>query len=242
MNAMIFAAGLGTRLQHFTGDKPKALVEVQGRPLLEWAIRKLLTYGFDRIMVNVHHYADLVVDFLERSNFNAEIHISDETDALLDTGGGLKKCSWFFDDSEPFLVHNVDVLSDIDLKSMLAHHKSTQAQATLAVSERQTSRYLLFDANNRMRGWKNIKTGEIILPDDSQENLKSLAFSGIHLISPDIFQYFPPDESFSIIKVYLELVSKFTIGAFRHDDSFWMDLGKPEELEIAQGVNPEKFI
>ncbi|MCF8297025.1 MAG: nucleotidyltransferase family protein [Saprospiraceae bacterium] len=238
MKAMIFAAGLGTRLQPITNNIPKALVELKGTPLLEIVIKKLISFGFDEIIVNVHHFADLVTDFLKtKNNFGIKIEISYEQDLLLDTGGGLKKASWFFNDSKPFLVYNVDVLSDIDLQDFYNFHIQSKSLATLAVRNRETSRYLLFNKENILCGWKNIKTGEIILARSNEKNLTPIAFSGIQIIDPKIFKFINQDGKFSIINSYLELAKKHKISAYNHDDTIWMDLGKIENL-----IEAEKLI
>ncbi|MGB1243748.1 MAG: sugar phosphate nucleotidyltransferase, partial [Chitinophagales bacterium] len=163
MKAMIFAAGLGTRLRPLTNDKPKALVEVNGKPLLEIVILQLKRYGFRDIVVNVHYFAKQIIRFLEaKNNFGIHIQISDESDLLLETGGGLQKAKHFLcSDDEPFLVHNVDILSDINLKALYQSHLEGSPLATLVVRNRKTSRYLLFDETNRLCGWKNVKTGEV---------------------------------------------------------------------------------
>ena len=232
MNAMIYAAGMGTRLMPLTKNKPKALVEVQGITLIERAIKKLVRSGFDRIIVNVHHHAEQLIDFLNKNNFDVDIEISDETSKLLDTGGGLKKAEKFFDKNEAFLVYNVDVISDIDLNKMYDFHVTSGAIATLAVRNRKTSRYLLFDKKNDLIGWENIKTGEKKISRKIEGDFYRLAFSGIHVISPDIFNLINKTGKFSMIDVYLELAGNQTIKSFNHDDTFWMDIGSIENLKI----------
>ena len=162
MKALIFAAGLGTRLKPLTDTMPKALVPIDGKPLLEHVILKLKAAGFNQIIVNVHHFPDQIIDFLKsKNNFDLRIEVSDERDKLLDTGGGVKKAKWFFDDGKPFLVHNVDILSNIDLQSLYQQHLETSPLATLVVSEHDTFRYFLFDKEARLKGWINEKTGEV---------------------------------------------------------------------------------
>ncbi len=229
---MIYAAGLGTRLMPLTKNKPKALVEVQGITLIERAIKKLVRSGFDRIIVNVHHHANQLIDFLNNNNFDADIKISDETSKLLDTGGGLKKAESFFDKNEAFLIYNVDVISDIDLNKMCDFHNTSEALATLAVRNRKTSRYLLFDKKNDLIGWENIKTGEKKISRKVEEDFYRLAFSGIHIISPNIFNLINKTGKFSMIDIYLELAGNQMIKSFNHDDTFWMDIGSVENLEI----------
>jgi NDP-sugar pyrophosphorylase family protein len=237
MKAMIFAAGLGTRLKPHTDNKPKALVEVKNTPLLEIAISRLKNSGFNEIIINVHHFADMIIDFLKRkNNFNIRIEISDERDLLLDTGGGLKKASWFFDDGKSFLIHNVDVLSNIDLNKLYQLHINSDSIVTLAVRNRITQRYLLFDKENILCGWKNAKTGEIKITHQSKSQLYPMANSGIQIINPQIFSLMPKEKVFSIIKLYLKLAIDHKITAFNHDDSYWLDLGKKENLAEAENI------
>ena len=235
MKAMLFAAGLGTRLRPLTNDKPKALVEVGGMPLLEIAIRRLMYFGCRDIMVNIHHFGQQILDFLEANeNFGVNITVSDERNQLLDTGGGLKKAAWFFQDA-PFLVHNTDILSNIDLRALFQAHLLEAPLATLSVRKRQTSRYLLFDEGGRLSGWRHARTGEerICRP---AAHYHPLAFSGIYVLSPGIFSYMPDEEVFSIIDVFLQAGQTETLLAYRHDDSLWLDVGKPAALEQAQQV------
>ena len=162
MKAMIFAAGLGTRLRPLTDHMPKALVPVAGKPMLERVILRLKEAGFNEITVNIHHFGEQIIDFLRaHDNFGTEIHISDERGMLLDTGGGIKKARPFLDGQEPFLVHNADILTDIDLAGLYRHHLESDAESTLLVSERKTSRYLLFDDDYHLHGWINKSTGEV---------------------------------------------------------------------------------
>ncbi len=235
MKAMILAAGLGTRLRPLTNHTPKALVKVNGIPLLEIVIQKLEFYGFHEIIINVHHFAERIIEFLQKKqNFGIDIHISHEADQLLDTGGGLKKVSWFFDDGNSFLVHNVDVLTNLNLRQMYETHVHVQSLATLAVQNRQSSRYLLFDQEKILCGWKNTATGEIkITRAVSESELTPLAFSGIHIIHPAIFDLMPEQDMFSIITVYLQLAPTYKIAAFNHDNSLWIDLGRKEHLAKA---------
>ncbi|HQK12272.1 MAG TPA: nucleotidyltransferase family protein, partial [Candidatus Marinimicrobia bacterium] len=204
MKALILAAGLGKRLRPLTNQKPKALIEVGGRPLLQIAIEYLQMYGFDEIIINVHHYADQIIKYLEVNKYLGQnIIISDETDQLLDTGGALKKAAWFFEDSQPFLVYNVDILCDLDLRQFCKYHRESGALATLAVRQRSSERYLLFDEANVLCGWQNLKTGEIIQTRLSDSPLCQLAFSGISVLSPEILRYLPHKNIFSLIDLYL---------------------------------------
>ncbi len=235
MKSMLFAAGLGTRLRPLTNDRPKAMVEVKGKPLLQWAVERLIAAGSKEIIVNVHHYADMIVDFIKNNNsFGVRMEISDEREQVLETGGGLKKAQWFFDDGMPFLVCNVDVLTNMDLAAFYDNHLKTSALATLAVRNRPTSRYLLFDGKNRLVGWKNIKTGEVRSHlDTGKLDFSARAFSGIHAISPRIFDLMPDESKFSIIDVYLKAMERETIIGYQHDGDFWLDVGRPEAVEKA---------
>lgn len=238
MKALIFAAGLGTRLKPLTDTMPKALVPINGTPLLELVLRKLIASGFDEIIINVHHFADQIIDFVKRNNsFGVHIEISDERDALLETGGGIKKASWFFDDGEPFLVHNVDILSNIDLKGLYDYHLSHNGIATVVVSNRDTARYLLFDSNLRLNGWTNIKTGEVKSPFETLDvsSCQRLAFSGIHVISPKVFDLMSGwNGKFSVIDFYLEVAAKETIKGFVPENLKMIDVGKIDSLHDAE--------
>ncbi len=236
MKAMILAAGRGTRLQPLTHKIPKALVRAGGMSLLERLLRKLKVQGFDHIVINVHHHAHMIREFLtEKDHFGIRIDISDESEALLETGGGILHAKEFLNGKEAFLVHNVDILSDLDLTGIWQEHESSGALATLAVKNRNTSRYLLFDKQLRMKGWENRNSGERIIPggENDETKLLPLAFSGIHVINPQIFDLFEEQGSFSIIKTYLRLCSEHYIKAFRHDEGLWIDAGKPEGLQAA---------
>jgi NDP-sugar pyrophosphorylase family protein len=235
MKSMLFAAGLGTRLRPLTNDRPKAMVELKGKPLLQWSIERLIAAGSREIIVNVHHYADMIIDFIKSNNsFGVRIEISDEREQLLETGGGLKKAQWFFDDGAPFLVVNVDILTNMDLGKLYETHLETNPLATLAVTDRTTSRYFLFDQKMHLSGWTNIKTSETRPSDLNKTNLSQLAFSGIHVLSPRIFDYMLEDDKFSIVEVYLRAMEKETIIGYRHDGDIWIDVGKPASLEMAE--------
>lgn len=235
MKAMVLAAGLGTRLRPLTDDRPKALVEVAGRTLLEIALTRLHKFGVREVIVNVHHFADKVVDYLKaNSNFGMRVEVSRE-DVLLDTGGGLKKAAWFFLEDgrsldEPFILHNVDVMSTIDLGRMVRAHAETGALATLAVQERPTSRYLLFDEQLKLCGRKSARDQKTEIVRPSQQPLP-MAFSGIHVISPRLLTLMREEGVFSIIDSYLHLAGEGEqIQAFRADEYYWRDLGTPESL------------
>lgn len=237
---MIFAAGVGSRMKPLTDSTPKALIEAGGKRLLEWHIAKMIRYGVKDIIINVHHLAAQITRFLgQNRNFGINIAVSDETEHLLDTGGGLFKASWFFSDESPFLVVNSDILSDIDYSALLDQHTHAGSLATLAVRNRSTSRYFLFDEKRLLCGWENITTHEkkIIRPLDDPERL---AFSGIQVINPLIFKLIDRQGKFSLVDLYLELASGYEIKAYLHDQDFWMDIGRPESLrefnEIASKV------
>ncbi len=231
MKAMIFAAGLGTRLKPYTETLPKALVPVGGIPMLEIIIENFKRNVITEIIINVHHFASQVIEFLRKNNnFGVDIVISHEEEMLLDTGGGLKKAAWFFNDQQPFLVQNVDVISDLNYQDMLDSLNRSGSLAALAVSRRETSRYFLFDKNMRLCGWENIKTGEVKLSHSESQNLEQFAFSGIHIIDPAIFKFINQGARFSIIDTYLDLAADQKITGFSHNPENWMDMGKPEEL------------
>jgi NDP-sugar pyrophosphorylase family protein len=231
MKAMVLAAGLGTRLRPLTGDRPKALVEVAGRTLLEITLTRLRSFGIRDVIVNAHHFADQMIEYLAaNANFGMNIVISRE-EVLLDTGGGLKKAGWFFDNNEPFLLHNVDVVSTIDIGRMLESHQRSGALATLAVQQRESSRYLLFDREGRLCGRRIGGQNELARASDDKQ---ALAFCGIHVISPQMLTLMRGEGIFSIIEPYLDLAARGeTIAAFRADEYYWRDLGKPEEIAQA---------
>jgi NDP-sugar pyrophosphorylase family protein len=238
MKAMLFAAGLGTRLKPLTDTMPKAMVPIAGKPLLEHVILKLKASGFDEIIVNVHHFADQIIDFLkEKNNFGIHIEISDEREMLLETGGGIKKAASFFNDNKPFLVHNVDILSDIDLNALYNAHIEKNAFASLLVSKRITSRYLLFDGEDKLQGWINEKTGETKSPliNFNPLHYDKYAFAGIHVISPEVFNYMNNWEGkFSIIDFYLSIADKVKIQGYSPNELNMIDVGKLDSLNEAE--------
>ena len=233
---MIFAAGLGTRLKPLTDHMPKALVPVAGKPMLEHVINKLIAAGVDGIVINVHHFAQQIIDFLkEKDNFGIQIWISDETGELLETGGGIKKASPYF--NEPFLVHNADILSNLDLKAMYDFHIASGNDATLLVSPRKTARYLLFNEDNKLCGWVNKETlqtkpeGFVYQPEIQKE----FAFGGIHIISPSLFNYMEEwTGKFSIIDFYLQTCQKAQLGGYIKEDLQLIDIGKLDTLTKAE--------
>ena len=225
---MILAAGLGTRLKPLTDNKPKALLEWEGRTLLEHSILKLRSEGFSSIIINVHHFAEMIMDFVKSKNqFEIEIEFSHEKEELLDTGGGIAKASWFFGDA-PFLVYNVDIMSNIDLGAMYRDHLESGAIASMAVKERLTSRSLLMSKDGYLKGWRDNRSGETILCGDTAEGLVPIAFSAIHIMDPKVFSLFPKEERFPIMPFYLELAKSHPVNLFRHDRDSWADLGKLE--------------
>ena len=240
--AMILAAGLGTRLKPLTDTMPKALVPVSGRPLLDINIRRLMEQDYDRFVVNIHHFAQQIIDFVKEQDYAPLVHFSDETDQLLETGGGLKKAQGLFRDDQPILLHNVDILDNVNYDWFARQHQPDE-DAVLLVSQRKTKRYLLFDNAMHLMGWKNIETGEIKSPYEyvrrtglSQhgEELNMFAFSGIHSFSPRLFplmERFP--ERFPIIDFYLSVCHRAPIVGLVKPDLQLMDVGKLETLHEA---------
>jgi len=236
MKAMVLAAGLATRLRPLTASRPKALVEIGGRTLLEITLQRLRAFGVTEVIVNAHHFADRIVDYVALNrNFGMRIEVSRE-EILLDTGGGLKKAAWFFledgrDRDQPFVLHNVDVRSNIDLEAMLRFHRERQALVSLAVQKRETSRYLLFDEQGQLRGrWEHEEHPETT----RSGSLQALAFCGIHVISPRLLEMMSEEGVFSIIETYLRLaVRDERILGFRADEFYWRDLGTTDSLARA---------
>jgi mannose-1-phosphate guanylyltransferase len=238
MKAMVLAAGLGTRLRPLTDDCPKALVKIDDRTLLEIALSRLREFGIREVVINVHHFADAILSYLKANeNFGMRIEVSREEE-LLDTGGGLKKARWFFlEDAgqreEPFLLHNVDVVSTIDFGRLVKFHAENAALATLAVQDRETSRYLLFDEELCLSGRRSGQGGETELVRPSSE-LRALAFTGIHIISPRLLSMMREEGAFSIISTYLRLAGAGeNILGFRADEYYWRDLGRAEQVQQA---------
>jgi len=237
MRAMIFAAGLGTRLKPITDHLPKALVPIAGIPLLEHIILKLINSGFNEIIINIHHFPEMIIDYLKSKNFfGIRIEVSDERDYLLDTGGGIRNAAWFFDDGKPFLVHNVDILSNVDLEGLYQKHLQTNSLTTLVVSERDTFRYLLFDDDLKLKGWMNIKTGELKPPGFKNSQLyRKLAFSGIQVISPEVFNLMKNlQPKFPIMDFYLSNINTHNITGYEPDNYRMIDVGKIDVLDEAE--------
>jgi NDP-sugar pyrophosphorylase family protein len=239
MKAFILAAGLGTRLRPITNDIPKALVQINGVPLIEHAIKRLKNNGCNKIIINLYHYADKVIKFLASKNYlETDITISDESGFLLDTGGGLKKISWFFAPGESFIVHNVDIIADFEISELYKRHLSSGKIATLAVQKRESSRYFLFDEERSLCGWENIKTGEQKIARKPVGNLGQYAFSGIHSADSGIFKYFPEENVFSLVDLFLKAASHEKITFFDHTGSRFIDVGKKENLIKAEVTLP----
>ena len=233
--AMILAAGLGSRLRPLTDKTPKALITIQGKTLLELVIGRLKTFGIEEIIINVHHHAQQITDYVQSNNaFGLHIEFSVE-DQLLDTGGGFKKVQWFFEDTEMFLLHNVDILTDMDYGLLFNRLQQTHALAALAVRRRKTSRYLLFDPPMRLVGWQNTQTGALKVVRRIFPAFKPFAFSGIHALRKKIFDYMPEDDVFSMIDFYLQLVYRsLPVVGVATDTYRWLDVGKPEGLAEAE--------
>lgn len=237
MQALIFAAGKGTRLRPLTDNTPKALVNIGGQPLLGRLIEKLRQQGFERVVVNVHHFGEQIIEYLRvNDNFGLDISVSDERSQLLDTGGGLLNAEPLFDKNRPILIHNVDILSNIDLKDLYFRH-DPKTLATLVVSNRNSSRCLLVDKQNIMRGWRNIlQDEEIVAPMVDREYLRQLAFAGIHVVSPEIFDVMRVNYSgvFPIMKFYISAMADNTISCYEPQSIKVMDVGKIGEIDKAE--------
>ena len=235
MKAMILAAGLGTRLKPFTDKHPKALAIVNGKTILQRNIEYLASFGIREVIVNVHHFAYQIIDLIKANNgFGSVITFSDEIREVLETGGGIKKAAWFFEkDEAPFIVMNVDILTNMNLEQMMLQHKKSNSLATLAVSSRITSRYFLFDEMDHLCGWKNENTGEQKISRESKNYIQK-AFSGIQVLSPKIFDLIKMEGKFSMVDVYLDLAKTQDIMAFDHSESKFIDVGKPESILKAE--------
>jgi NDP-sugar pyrophosphorylase family protein len=237
--AMILAAGLGTRLKPWTDAHPKALVPVNGKSLLQRNIEYLQQFGIFDVLVNVHHFADQIIDLINtNSGWGSNISISDERDEVLETGGGLQKGRWFLKDVENFVLLNVDVLTDLPLNEMINAHCETKALATLATTKRTTSRFFLFNDLNNLCGWRNIKTGEEKISTESlsdrKRNFQEKAFSGIHVVNTKIFSLITQEGKFSMVDVYLSLAAQYSIKPFDHSNYRFIDVGKPESIREAE--------
>ena len=233
MKAMIFAAGMGKRLGKITESIPKALVDINGKTVLQRAVEKCSSSGFNDIIINVHHFADQVEEEVEKLNrAGFRISISDERDKLLENGGGLYKARDFFN-NEPFLLYNVDIISDFDLSVLYRLHLEKKGLATLAVRHRIGKRFLLVDNEGLMRGWRNIFTGEQIPADINTKGLTEIAFSSMHIVEPEIFNYMH-EGIYSMITLYLNLLPGHNIYTLKHDEGYWVDVGTPESLDYVR--------
>nr|WP_321410610.1 sugar phosphate nucleotidyltransferase [uncultured Carboxylicivirga sp.] len=233
MNAMIFAAGLGTRLQPLTNNTPKALVDFRGKPLLWHAINNVINAGAERIIVNVHHFAHQVIDYLNNNHWEAEIIVSDESDLLLDTGGGLIKAKSLFIPEKPVLIQNADILLSTNIKKFIHSHNNAGNSASLMVKKRETSRYLLFDEQFNLCGWENTGSGEIIKVSEA-DVIHKLGFCGVHLIEPNLIDAMGEERPFSIVKAYLSLAGQFKIGGYQiSEGDKWFDVGTVNKLNEA---------
>ncbi|MCB0707694.1 MAG: nucleotidyltransferase family protein [Saprospiraceae bacterium] len=244
MKAFILAAGLGTRLSPLTLDRPKALVEVGGMPLLEFALRYLRSCGFDEFVINVHHFADQLIHFIEQKRSEGfHIQVSDERDALLDTGGAIKKARPFLEDSDSFLVYNADIVTDLDLRHFHDFHLKNNFLACLAIRERASSRYFHFDQSWELKAWSNAKDGSEKGPFPADVMPYKRAFSGIHMLSPKIFDLFPEESVFSIVDVYMKHCYKQPIFGYDHTETQWIDAGKlstiPLAAELVKEISPK---
>jgi N-acetyl-alpha-D-muramate 1-phosphate uridylyltransferase len=236
MKAMLLAAGLGSRLKPWTDHHPKALAEVNGKSLLQRNIEYLQSFGITEVIVNVHHFAGQIIEAIQQNNgWGSQVTISDESDAVLETGGGLQKAAWYFETCQAFLVMNADMLTNLDINQMTAFHHQEKPLATLAITQRETSRYFLFDESNTLCGWQNIKTGEEKKPR-AAANYLPRAFSGIHIIEPDLLKNIRFEGKFSMVDVYLDLCSQYFIKGFDHSNGLLLDVGKPESLEKAAAL------
>jgi NDP-sugar pyrophosphorylase family protein len=236
MEAFILAAGLGTRLKPITDSIPKALVKINGISLLEILLKRLVKFSVDRIVINVHHFGDQIIDFLQaNNNFGVNLSISDERRLLLDTGGGLKKAFKLLQEDN-FIIHNVDILTNLDISSFMNFHIDNGHIATLAVQKRESSRYFLFDDRKLLCGWENVITGEKIISRNSTGTLSRYAFSGIHAGSRDLHQLMPDKEVFSMVDFYLSIAKTHQITYFNHSDTAFIDIGKKENLPVAESI------
>lgn len=240
MKAMILAAGLGSRLKPWTDHHPKALAQVNGKSLLERNVRYLQQFGITELIVNVHHFADQIVEAVEKSKgWGSEITISDETDVVLETGGGLQKAAWYFKGEEHFVLMNADILTTLDLNKMITAHLEHKPLATLAVSNRVSSRCLLFNERKLMVGWRNNSTGEErgpVLEMKDRSGIHAYAFSGIHVLSAHIFSAIRQEGKFSMIDVYVDACADYSVQAFDHTGALLLDVGKPENIEKAASL------
>jgi NDP-sugar pyrophosphorylase family protein len=235
MKAMIFTTGLRNKLLPQPAEKPGALVEINGEPLIGMLIKRLADSGFTEIILNVHHFAGPIIDFLKKKKFfGIRIEISDETELTLDTGGIIRKVGWFFNDPSPFLIYNLEILSDINLIKLYSDHTNSGAMATLVVRKRESPRYMLFNKKMQLCGWKNNLTRETRASLPYRHKLSEFAFSRIQIVNPLIFEYLTFRGDFSLVDIYLRLASEHHIRGYLDNDSIWMDLGKKEGIVEAE--------
>ncbi|RMH66135.1 MAG: nucleotidyltransferase family protein [Calditrichaeota bacterium] len=238
--AMILAAGVGSRLKPLTEKLPKALVPFHGVPMLEWLILKLKRYGYTRLIINVHHHAEHILSFIrEKESFGVTISFSHEN-TLLDTGGALKQAIPHFDTSAPLLVHNADIISDIPFDVMESYHRQQHADVTLAVNQRTSSRYLRFTSAGQLCGWENPATGATL--GQCPEAFMRRAFCGIHILNPDVWTHFPNEKVFSIIPFYIGYARSHSVSGFDTGDRLWADIGTVSKWRTAQKIFPEKYL
>ncbi len=237
MKAMILAAGFGTRLKPFTDHHPKALAEINGKSLLQRNIEYLQQFNIYDVIVNVHHFAEQISQSIKKNNgWGSNVSVSDETHAILETGGGLQYAAWYFKEENDFVLMNADVLTDMPLNDMLSYHKKNKSLATLATTGRESSRYFLFNEKDMLCGWKNVKTGEEKIMR-KENNLRIKAFSGLHVINSKIFSLMKFKEpKFSMVDVYLSLCGDHTISSFDHSNTKFIDVGKPESITKAEAL------
>ena len=238
IKAFILAAGFGSRLKEITNHKPKALVEFNGKPMLEHLLQKLKSFGIFEIAINIHHKGDQIIKFLEDNhNFGLNIRISDERDAILNTGGAILKAKEFIQGDSPVLVHNVDIVSDTDFNELYKYHLNNKSVASLCVRNRSTSRYLLFDKNYKLSGWQNVSTNEIRWVDTRVNDIKKLAYSGIYMIDPEFPNFIKQEGSFSIIDSWLNIAGREKVVGYPDEKGTWHDLGTIERINNAQNLS-----
>jgi len=236
MKAIIFAAGLGTRLHPMTNNCPKALIKLNGKPLIWYAVTKLIDCGVTQIVVNIHHFGEQIIDYFGKNSFGVPIVFSDERNFLLDTGGGLLKARDFLQDSSTIIAYNVDIISSVNLNEVVDHHLQYRPLATLVVRKRETSRYLLFDQEMQLSGWKNFETTEEKISTQKYYTSKPFAFSGIQVLSSEIFDLITETNKFSVIDMYLRLAKEHAIKGFLDQSDYWLDLGKQGQIEDAEKI------
>jgi len=244
MKAMILAAGFGTRLKPLTDSIPKAMININGIPVIGIVIRRLIYFGATDIIINLHYIPGLIISYVENLNFpGVNFHFSPEDEKILDTGGAIRHARELLDDGEPFIVHNSDVISDIDLSQMFQFHRASDALATLAVKGKKSERCLLFDQKWQLAGWENHASGEKRIARPSRgPDLNRIGFCGIHVISPEIFRHMPGEDVFSIITTYMKACGSSRILGFPVEKNLWIDIGSHSQLEEARRIDPAKYL